>query len=106
MDSHGFPWSEALFFGAAVYGLSWLVTRARISAPLREWLRPVPFLGSLVRCIVCTGVWITLGMAALLPWTRGVPLMIRVTSGVDLLLLIGFNVTFLWLVGRFTGDAD
>ena len=99
-------WNDLLLFTLSVYGLSWLVTRARISAPLRERLRPVPFLGPLLQCIVCTGTWIAMGLSLLLPWSTMTSSAFRVHTPVDFLLLVGWSVSCLWILGTTLKDAD
>ena len=98
--------NDLLLYTLAVYGLSWLLTRAKISAPLREILRPIPFLGPLIHCIVCTGTWISMGLALLLPWSTLTSEGLRVRTPVDLLLLTGWSVATLWGLGHLLGDAD
>jgi len=58
---------DLVFFSGSVYGLAWLVTRSKLFAPVRGLLRPVPFLGHLVQCVVCTSVWVALCAAVALP---------------------------------------
>ena len=99
-------WKDLALFTVATWGLAWLVTRARVTRSLRERVRDVPFLGELLQCIVCTGTWIGAGLALLLPWTTLVAPGLRARTALDLVLLVGWNTFFLWVVARFTGDAD
>jgi hypothetical protein len=86
-----------------VYGISWIITRSQLVKPLREKLDPKTFLGELVRCIVCTGTWVGMGVAFLSRWTC---LGSLVSSPLDIPLWGGVAAACCWLIGGLRGDAE
>ena len=66
----------------------------------------VPFLGPLVRCVVCTATWVAFGAMFLLPHTTLFSSAFRVRTIVDGVVLVGWTVAASWVLGRLLGDAD
>ena len=95
-----------LVFVLSIYGLAWLITRARLTEPLRKRISPIPFLGPLVHCIVCTGTWVAMAALLLLPWAPLLGSDLRIQTPLDFLLAVGLCVTGLWSLARLLGDAD
>jgi hypothetical protein len=97
---------DLLFFLCAVYGISWVISRSKLTEPLRNKLKPVRFIGSLIHCIVCTGTWIAFGLMFLVPYSTWFGPHFKVTNLFDAVFLLGFSITGLWIMGRLLGDAD
>ena len=97
---------DMVLFTGAVYGLSWLVTRSKLAAPMRRVLQPVPFVGHLMQCIVCTSAWVAMALAALLPLSTLFSPSFRVRGPVDLAVLVGWTLMATWAMGSRLGDAD
>lgn len=96
---------ELLLFTGAVYGLSWLVTRSKLAAPVRRRLEPLPFLGPLVHCIVCTSAWVAIGLVAARPAFGMLSASFAQHPWADGLLLVGWSLFTTWALGRALGDA-
>lgn len=99
-------WLDLAFFTGVVYGLAWLVTRSKLVAPLRAVIHPVPFLGRLVQCIVCTSAWVAMGLALVLPCSNLFSPGFRVGNPLDLVILVAWSLTTTWFLGHHLGDAD
>lgn len=102
--------SLALFV-AAVYGASWLVTRSRAGRPVRRVLSPLPVLGPLSRCVVCTAFWAALGAGVGLlarPSSSALlaPLARRLAGPADVAVLTLATAAAAWALARALGDAD
>jgi len=95
-----------MLYTGSVYGLAWLVTRSRLTKPVREKLLPVPFLGHLVHCVVCTSAWIAMGVMLTLPSSTLFSPGFRVTGPVDFILLLGWTLAASWTIGLHLGDAE
>lgn len=52
------------FDALAAYRVTRLVTRDRITAPVRDRFDPEGVVGELIRCSWCTGVWVAAGVVA------------------------------------------
>jgi hypothetical protein len=101
-----FTWQDLVVYTGSVYGLSWLVTRSKLFAPVRERLRPVPFVGHLIQCIVCTSVWVAAGVLLTLPMSSVFSPGFRVAGPVDFILLLGWTMAASWAIGKLLGDAE
>jgi len=99
------PLTDLLLFTGSVYGLAWLLTRARLTAGLRLRLTPVPFLGALLQCIVCTGTWIAMAVLVAARWSTLFSPTFRAVGPVDAVLLLGWAMATTWVIARATGDA-
>jgi hypothetical protein len=97
-------WIDLVLFSGSTYGAAWVLTRSKLLAPLRRRLAPVPLLGYLVSCIVCTGAWVALGLSLLLP--RITLLALRPSTLADHAVLVTWAVAVTWAVGSRLGDAD
>jgi hypothetical protein len=99
-------WWDLVLFTGAVYGLAWLLVKSKLFERPRRVLEGVPFLGPLSRCIVCTGVWVGVGVMMLLPWTTLLSPGFRVRTVADGLVLIGWTVASTWGLAPLFDDAD
>lgn len=97
---------DMLLYTGSVYGLAWLITKARVTARLRRGLSRIPFLGDMLQCIVCTGTWVALGVLAGISWCTVFSSGFRPASGVDVVLLVGWSVAANWIIAHHTGDAE
>ena len=97
---------DLTFFLFAVYGISWVITRSKLTKPLRDRLKPVRFIGDLIHCIVCTGTWVALVLMFLVPYSTWFSPHFKVMNLFDVIFLLGFSITGLWIMGRLLGDAD
>jgi len=101
-------WLDLLLFTGAVYGASWILTCAKLTARLREAVRPVPFLGPLFQCVACMSAWTGLGLSLALRYC-GSGLFspgFRPEAITDYVMLICWSVVASWILGRKLGDAD
>ena len=94
---------DLVLFSGSVYGLSWLVTKSKITESLRMRLEDVPFLGDLFSCVVCMSVWIALFV---LFFARGSILVPQVGFPGDVVVLVGWSTFTTWVLARLLGDAD
>lgn len=112
-----------ILFGLTAFGLSWIISKSKLFRPIREvfnlpyvyrtdsalfYLKEVfDFLYSLLTCIVCTSVWVGIGLSLLIEYTflsyLGFPTPIMI---IDTLLYGVFSATVTILLGTFTGDMD
>ena len=97
---------DLLLYSGAVYGLAWLLTRSHLLRPLRDRLAPVPYLGPLVRCIVCTGAWVALAVLLASPRATLFSDSFVPRSAPDVVILVGWALFSTWALGRALGDAD
>jgi hypothetical protein len=77
---------QLLVWSLACWGLTSILTRGRIFQYPRARLRPGTFLGDLVRCDQCTGLWVGLGLSVwpglgIARWVQYVPTFLDWTSG-------------------------
>jgi len=51
---------EALYLSVAVYGVAWIIVKSKLLEGPRDLIlyAEVPFLAKLLRCTVCTSVWV------------------------------------------------
>jgi len=98
-------WLDLLLFTGAAYGIAWLITRSKLTRPLRSVVAGVPFLGELLQCIVCTATWVGLVLMFVLPWSTLFSSGFRVGSIVDVLVLTGWVLASSWGIGWALGDA-
>lgn len=54
-----------LFWLLAVWGVTAILTRSSLLAPLRDRLDPNTKLGQLARCAMCTGLWVGIAFSLL-----------------------------------------
>jgi len=97
---------DLVFFTGSVYGLAWLITRARLTAPVRKALERVPYLGTLLRCIVCTGTWVAMGVLLVARWSKFFSPQFRSAGPVDIVFLLGWSMAAIWTLARLNQDAD
>lgn len=78
-------WLELVLLILASFRLTHLVVFDSITEPVRQRLLPVPFLGDLVSCYWCAGIWVSvlLGLAHFLAPvpTRYVTIVLAVAAG-------------------------
>lgn len=60
--NHG--WFELLLLALAAFRLTHLVVFDKITEPMRKPFEGRPFLGTLVTCYWCAGIWISGGLVA------------------------------------------
>lgn len=94
-----------MLFSGGVYGLAWLLSRARLTRGMREFAKRIPFVGELLNCIVCTGVWVAIGIVLVMRWSNLFSPSLRELHPADGVVLVGLAVTTTWIVGRALGDA-
>jgi hypothetical protein len=97
-------WLDLVLYSGATYGAAWVLTRSKLLAPIRRRLAPIPLLGYLATCIVCTGAWVALGLALLLPHVT--LLALRPSTVADHAVLVAWAVATTWTLGSCLGDAD
>jgi len=102
----GLSWLDLALWIDAVYRASWPVTQSSLLRPLRVRLALVPFLGSLVHCVVCTSAWACLALLALVPRTMLLSPALRAAGLADGAVLVAFSLATAWAVARALGDAD
>ena len=102
------PALDLVLFLLATYGLSWLLVKAKISLPLRDHVdRRWPiFVSDLFDCIVCTGVWIALGLALLSPYIHYFSPWLHPQNALDILVLEGLWIVIGWTLAVLLKDAD
>lgn len=98
--------ADLVLFTGTVYGLAWLVTKSRLLRLPREMTARVPFVGSLLACIVCTSAWVALALVALLPYTTLFSMSFRTRTPVDVVVLLAWTLFSTWAIGRSLGDAS
>ena len=86
---------ELLVLTGATYGWAWVLTRSKLTEPVRSALRGVPLLGELSRCVACTGAWCGLAL-----WS------LHVHHALAAVVALGWSVFACWALGRLLGDAD
>jgi len=94
-----------ILYAGTVYGWSWVVTKARVTASLRERLKDVAVMGELLHCIVCTSFWTALVLVLFIRPSGLLGILVP-TSGLDALVLVGFATATTWVAARSIGDAD
>ncbi len=98
-------WLDLTLFTGTVYGIAWLITQSKLTQKLRESMSDVPFIGSLIQCIVCVATWIALGLALALPSTTLFSPGFRVRTFSDAVVLTAWGLAATWAIGRSLGDA-
>lgn len=79
-----------LLYTGAVYGWAWFLTKSTLLTPARRHLYRLPFVGRMLRCIVCTSAWTGGAIALALPWVGLVDFELRGVA--DLLFVTGWNL--------------
>jgi hypothetical protein len=78
-------WFNLVLLVLASYRLTHLVVFDSITEPIRNRLAPVPFVGELVSCYWCAGVWVSAALLAGQHWfpapTRVVVLIMAIAGG-------------------------
>lgn len=60
--------NSMVFFAIAVYGLTVIIVQSKILKGFREFFKTrIPFIYSLLTCMMCTGFWVSLGASFLIP---------------------------------------
>lgn len=98
-------WRDLVLYTGGVYGIAWLVARSHLLAGVRARLAPVPVLGRLAQCIVCTSGWVCIAWMLL-----GTPGLLSagfaVATPTDAALLMGWTLASTWGLARLLGDAE
>ena len=88
---------DFLVYILGVYGISWLLVFSQPVEPLRLLVQDTPFLDNLLKCIVCTSVWVS---AFFVFWYFPAELWYSKC------LIVGTTTTTTWLLALFTGDSS
>jgi len=95
---------ELFLFFLAAYGGAWIVSKALITKRPREALDGTPFLGEMVKCIVCVSVWTAFLEWAVMPHSE---LLGGHRLGfVDGCVLALCTAPLVWWTALKVGDAD
>ncbi|MBI1853498.1 MAG: DUF2891 family protein, partial [Planctomycetes bacterium] len=88
------------------YGLAWLLAKSASLRHPREVLAATPFVGSILRCIVCAAPWAAGLLLIVVPRSALFSKDFRVHAIPDVIVLVGWVLFSTWVIARLLHDAD
>jgi len=98
--------ANLLIFSVITYGLSWLLTKSKLFRLPRKYLLSWPCIGTLVHCIVCTGVWVGFSLLWIAPQIDLLATLSLPTTWPNILGWLGYITGSNWIIARLLKDAD
>jgi len=97
---------DLLLFSGAVYGAAWVLTKSKLTALPRSWIKDWWFVGPLSQCVVCTSAWVSFALCWLIKYTTVFSASMRPQTPVDFAVLVSWSVCSSWVLGYLLKDAD